>query len=326
MPVRIILIGAVVFLAAWFTVLKPKPESVDVPNINSAVTPQSGLGKAVDKAKVAAGKAVDKAVATSTPAAATSAATTTVAPAPTPSAPPVAIPAEALAKLPSDVAGALQDRKILVLGVFADDPRPWRPLADDDRYVRNALRKTNRYDGEVFVKHVGISKLSTYGSLVNDLHVTQSPSVVLIGPDLKGTVLTGYADRASLNQAISDVRRTSVSPVITDTYLRTANKICGRYETRYTRWSRPTIRGAKAQKAAQKRLAAIIRQYRREIARTPAPTKWKGLKTKWVKVMTSREKAATTGKLSLIDSKAARSLDQAFDAAGLTDCTFIRRS
>ena len=53
MPVRILLIGAVVFLAAWFTVLRPKPESVDVPNIKSAATPQSHLGKAVDKAKAA---------------------------------------------------------------------------------------------------------------------------------------------------------------------------------------------------------------------------------------------------------------------------------
>ena len=330
MPVRIILIGAVVFLAAWFTVLRPKPETVDVPQVQSAATPQSGLGRAVDKAKVAAGKAVDKATATSTPAPATAATTTTTAPAPTPApAPPVAIPAEALAKLPSDVAGALKDRKVLVLGVFADDPKAWRPLADDDRYVRNALRKTNRYDGDVFVKHVGISKLSTYGPLVNDLHVTQSPSVVLIGPDLKGTVLTGYADRVALNQAIADVRRSSITPTITDTYLRTANKICGRYETRYTRWSRPTIRGAKADKAAGKSMVAIIRQYRREIARTPAPTKWKGLKAKWVKVMTMRENAAAAvvnGKTATFDSRAARSLDQAFDAAGLTDCTFIRRS
>src|SRR5262245_23660600 len=129
MPVRIILIGAVVFLAAWFTVLRPKPESVDVPNIETAATPQSGLGRAVDKAKAAAGKAVDKAVATSTPAAATSTTTTTPAPTATPAAPPVDIPAEALAKLPSDVAGALKDRKVLVLGVFSDEGKPWRPVA-----------------------------------------------------------------------------------------------------------------------------------------------------------------------------------------------------
>ena len=90
--------------------------------------------------------------------------------------PPIAIPAEELAKLPKDVAAALKERKILVLGVFADGATEWRPMADDDRYVRNALRKTNRYDGDVVVKQVAVSKLSTYGSLVNDLDVNQSPS------------------------------------------------------------------------------------------------------------------------------------------------------
>src|SRR4051812_34911768 len=221
MPVRILLIGAVVFLAAWFTVLRPKPASFDTPPVKTAATPQSGLGKAVDKAKAVAGKAV----ATATPASTTSASPTTAAPTatPAPATPPVAIPAETLAKLPSDVAGALHDHKVLVLGVFADKAKPWRPMADDDRYVRNALRKTNRYDGAVFVKHVAISNLSTYGPLVNDLHVTQSPSVVVIGSDLKGTVLTGYADRVALNQTIADARRTSISPTITDSYLRQAN-------------------------------------------------------------------------------------------------------
>src|SRR5262249_5433417 len=154
---------------------------------------------------------------------------------------------------------ALKDRKILVLGVFADDPKTWRPLADDDRYVRNALRKTNRYDGQVFVKQVGISELSTYGPLVNDLHVSQSPSVVLIGPDLKGTVLTGYADRISLNQAIADVRRASIDPAITDSYLRQANQLCGRYETRATRWSLPTVRGKVPERASYVRIEAIVK-------------------------------------------------------------------
>ena len=79
-------------------------------------------------------------------------------------------------------------------------------MADDDRYVRNALRRTNRYDGDVVVKHVDISKLSTYGALVNDLHVNQSPTVVVIDRELKGRVLTGYVDRISINQTIADAR------------------------------------------------------------------------------------------------------------------------
>src|SRR3954447_23256090 len=158
MPVRIILIGAVVFLAAWFTVLRPKPASVELPPAATA-QPQTSLGKVVAKAKAVAG-------ATATPAAA-STTTTKKAPAPTatPAAP--AIPADALAKLPKDVAGALTARKVIVLGVLSDEATNVRHMADDDRYVRGELAKANRYHGDVFIKQVGINSLSTYGSLVN---------------------------------------------------------------------------------------------------------------------------------------------------------------
>src|SRR4051794_36336869 len=108
MPVRILLIGAVVFLAAWFTVLRPKPASVELPPA-AASQPQTALGKAVAKAR-----AVAVAGATATPAAATATATKAAAKTPAPAAAP-AIPAEALAGLPKDVAGALTARKVLVL-------------------------------------------------------------------------------------------------------------------------------------------------------------------------------------------------------------------
>jgi hypothetical protein len=332
MPVRIILIGAVVFLAAWFTVLRPKPASVELPPATTS-QPHTTLGKAVAKAKAVAG-----ATATATPAAGTAPATKSEAKAPAPAAAPT-VPAEALAKLPKDVAGALRAHKVLVLAVLSDEVSNVRHLADDDRYVRNALAKTNRYHGGVFVKQVGINSLSTYGALVNDLGVTQSPSLVVIDRNLKGTVLTGYVDRVAINQAIADARRDSITPNLTDTYLRQANKICGHYETRAERWSQPTIRGKKAENASIKRLVAVISTYKREIARTPAPAKWRGLKTQWVRVMTMRERAgkawlnahkAGTNELNAIinafDSADAVSLDRRFDRAGLTDCAYIRRS
>ncbi len=127
-PVRIILIGAVVFLAAWFTLLRPKGEPTVPPRRRRPPppprrrpsTPQTGLGRAVDAAKKVAGKA----------------AATTASPPPPPRptahrrrrrprrtsrpqpAAIAAVPAEALAKLPKDVAGALKARKVLVLGVL----------------------------------------------------------------------------------------------------------------------------------------------------------------------------------------------------------------
>ena len=72
------------------------------------------------------------------------------------------------------------ERKVLVLAVLSKDAKPWRPVADDDRYVNNALKKTNRYQGDVVVKRVAFDNLSTYGPLVNDLDVGQSPSIVVI--------------------------------------------------------------------------------------------------------------------------------------------------
>ncbi len=146
MPVRILLIGAVVFLAAWFTILRPKPAAVDAPQLTQTTTtapaatstPETALGRAVAKAKAVA-------VATSTPAAAgtqtqTQTATTAATATPTP-VPAVNVPAEELAKLPKDVAGALTSHKVLVLAVLSDEISKIRPLADDDRYVRNSLRQ-----------------------------------------------------------------------------------------------------------------------------------------------------------------------------------------
>ena len=130
-----------------------------------------------------------------------------------------------------------------MLGVFADEATNWRPMADDDRYVRNALKKSNRYDGEVFAKNIDLAQLSTYGPLVNDLGVTQSPSVVVIDRNLKGTVLTGYVDRIAINQAIADARRASIDPAIEDEFLRSANELCARFKLRYSRFSGPTIHG-----------------------------------------------------------------------------------
>jgi hypothetical protein len=339
-PVRILLIGAVVFLAAWFTVLRPKSEPVPPPTASTTTTPvatatpQTGLGKAVDAAKKAAG-VKPEAGATATPA--TGSATTSAPETKPTNAAIAAVPADALAKLPKSVAGALQARKVLVLAVLSKDAERWRPQADDDRYVRNALKRTNRYDGDVVVKTVGLDKLSIYGALVNDLDVTQSPSIVVIDRNLKGTVLTGYVDRIAINQAIADARRASITPNITDSYLRQANRLCSRYETRATRWSMPTIRGPKAEKKAIARAEALIGSYLHGISRTPAPAKWRPLKSEWVKVMKMRKR--TMHGLRSVDSyaefvalsatwdvKAVRKLDKQFNAAGLTDCAINRTS
>jgi hypothetical protein len=218
-----------------------------------------------------------------------------------------------------------------VLAVFGDEAVRWRPLADDERFVRNQLRKTNRYDGGVFVKQIPAGKLSGYGSLVNALDISQTPSVVVIDRDLKGTVLTGYVDRIAINQAIADARRDSIEPDISIAYLRKSNATCGHLETRLSRWSHPTVKGKKPLKAANQRRLGIIRQYRRLIARTAAPAKFARLKKQWLKVMNANERraaAAVTSRKPVAGASAAdvATLDGMFNAAGLTDCASNRRS
>lgn len=338
-PVRILLIGAVVAIAAWFTILKPKPVTAetDVPTQSVA---QTAYGKAVTKAKNVATKVATTADAAATPTAADDGA---AAPAATPepaAQPPIAIPDEELAKLPKTVAAALKERKILVLGVFADGETKWRPMADDDRYVRNALRKTNRYDGDVVVKQVDISKLSTYGTLVNDLHVNQSPSVVVIDRELKGRVLTGYVDRISINQTIADARDATTTPAIADAYLRELNAYCGDYKLRVARESFPTVRGKKPWLAYFHRLATLDRSYQRKLTATDAPAKWRSLKARFLKVVGSTAKA-TASMEALVkrgDLTAARKLeddvlaldtgklDRRFNDLGVTNCVYNRRS
>jgi hypothetical protein len=334
---RILLIGAVVFLAAWFTILKPK--SADVPPATTTSTtqqpPASSAGAAVDAAKKAAGATTETAPTQTAP-------ETKTAPAPAPEAAPAAatIPAEALAKLPKGVAAALEAKKVLVLGVFADDAKPWRPMSDDDRYTRNALREANRYDGGVFVKNVGIDKLSTYGPLVNDLHVNQSPAVVVIDGNLKGRVLTGYVDRIAINQVIADARDAGVEPDITDPFLRELNAICGRYDVRTNRWSLPTVRGKKARVASLDRLIAIVDAYHGAAGRLKAPAKWRSLKAQTVqaiddvevalremkKAYAAGDRTAWNAALASVDDRAAARLDRRYDELGATECVSNRRS
>ena len=73
--------------------------------------------------------------------------------------------------------------------------------------MRNALRKVNRYDGQVLVKRVPVGALVQYAPLVGDLQVDQTPSIVVIDGKLHGTVLAGYVDKVSINQAIADAAR-----------------------------------------------------------------------------------------------------------------------
>jgi hypothetical protein len=355
-PLRILIAGAFVFLALWFTLLRPKSSDTSAPvaatptpptgNVNTGAPAVTGLGKVVQKAKTtvagaeasaraAAGEGTATATATPATGSATGSATKST---PAPQAAAVAIPADVLAKLPTDVAGALTARKVLVLGVISDDAKPWRPIGDDDRYVGDTLAHLNRYGGDVFVKQVPLGQLATYGPLVNDLGVNQTPSVVVIDRDLKAEVLTGYVDAGAIDQTIADARDRSTNPRISDPYLRRLDDVCGQYFVRIDRWSLPTVSGQQAFNQSLARGRTIFAQYRGAVARIPAPAKWRGLKRQFVRVMDLRVTGFRKGSTALrhndlagavnavqtFDFAQVRKLDHRFDVAGVTGCSIGR--
>jgi hypothetical protein len=347
-PVRILLVGAIVFLAAWFTVLRPKSASTAAPAATPVATatgtPTDGLGRAVAKARgaaataeTAAKAAAGESTAKTQPQAQTGTATKSPQVREVKA---VAIPDNVLAKLPHDVSRALNAQDTIVLGVIADRATELRPLADDDRYVRNALSRVNTYDGAVLVKVVPVSQLVRYAPLVGDLEINQTPSVVVIDHKLRGTVLTGYVDRISINQAIADARANGVRPLIPDPYLRKLSATCTQWTTHQDRWSYPTIPGRKALKSSMDRRVRLETRYRAIFTDLAAPKRWRSLKAEFVaalksydaslvrqtKAIKAHDHHAWVTATESFDTGRFRKLDARLDDLGVTGCVSNRRS
>jgi hypothetical protein len=348
---RILLAGAAVFLALWFTILRPKAEEVPPAtttttpgNVNTGQPAQSEAGKIVEKAKTAATEAEGAAKAAAgetTDATKTTPGTATTTAPDAKADPAVAVSAAQLDKLPKDVAKAVTGHKVMVLAVLADKGKHWRPMADDDRFVRNTLKTVNRYDGDVFVKQVPLAKIDSYGVIMNDLDINQTPSVVVVDSKLKANVIEGYLDRVSINQAIADARGDSISPLITGDYLKSANKICANWNVSSERWSAPTVNGKPAAIGSMERQVFEFRSFHAAVTNLAAPTRWRGLRKQWLKVVVADQrvlekalKAAKKSKhpaatwnsaiLASHDLKDVRKLDARFNDAGLTSCAINR--
>jgi hypothetical protein len=218
-PLRILIIGSVVFLAAWFVFLKPGGQTATpaatapvatattVPAKDTSATTSSSAGAAVQKAEAAkqaseassaasAGESTPSTTASSTGGAA--ATTTTPAAKPTPAGSPDKSAATAKATaLPLPVAKAVAAKKVLVL-LF------WNPKASDDRAVRNAVEGLPRHKGKVVVQIADVNQIARYAPITRGVEVTQSPSVVVVDRELKGNLLVGYNDRQTIDQAVQD--------------------------------------------------------------------------------------------------------------------------
>jgi hypothetical protein len=276
LPIRIVVAVAAVFLVAWMTVLKPKstedlsaPAPITTGNVATGKPAVSAPGKLAEKAKSAVANANQKqsaamgetAGSTTKTAPAAGSATTTQPSAP--AAKPAAKP-DALAGVPTRVANAIRKQKVVVLGFFG-------AKAADDRDVRKAMFKADRWDGRVFVTSASINKVSKWGRIARGVDVQQSPTVVVIGTDLKATPLVGYVDTRSINQAVVDSLH-NTGGLFTNATTRGINRACATAASALYATPSPSSRreALRTSKRVSARLHTFVGDLRAITASTPA--------------------------------------------------------
>jgi hypothetical protein len=99
------------------------------------------------------------------------------------------------AGLPSDVARALNARKVVVLFFY-------EPAASDDQATRAAIRAVRAAGGTLFQDTV--AHISDYRRLVSTVGISQSPAMVVIDRNRKAKLLQGYLDSGTIKQTVRD--------------------------------------------------------------------------------------------------------------------------
>ena len=79
------------------------------------------------------------------------------------------------------------------------------PRGLDDRLVLKSVRTVDRKTKAVVLTDP-VDAVERYGRLVQDLGVSQAPSIVLIDRSGNARLIEGYVDTESLTQAVADAR------------------------------------------------------------------------------------------------------------------------
>jgi hypothetical protein len=229
-PIRIVLVAAIAFLGAYMLFLRPKDEVIPpaepAPNVQTGAPAVSQPGKVAEAAQGAVAAAdgqlkqqesVDG-VDAGEAAAGSKTTTTKTSPSTTPPTPEA--PSLDLAGLPKPIAKAIRHNKILVL-LF------WNRKSADDKAVHAALAHVDRWDGRVSVQSAPIKKISKYGRIARGVDVEQSPTVVVVDPQLRADTLVGYVDSDTIDQSVMDALRSS-GGLFKDAYLRKVDHVCAK--------------------------------------------------------------------------------------------------
>jgi hypothetical protein len=256
-PIRILLVAFIGLVAVYMLFLRPKPVEAGPAAAPTAATPvpakdpgaatssgsgaivQSAVKKTTDaaaQAKVAAGEnpgglADDGTVATGTTAA------TGTTPAGTQTGATAAISTQTLASLPKDVRRAVRKHKVIALLFYNN-------RSSDDRAVRRALAKVDRYGGQVFVDAHWIKSVAKYQAITRGVDVEQSPTIVIADRNLKAETLVGYADSETIDQAVVDAILASGGSLIKNPYYRKIDALCSATESQFQSLPKPASTAA----------------------------------------------------------------------------------
>lgn len=228
-PYRIVLAGGLVFLLLWVAVLRPKGET-GTPAVDPALVAKmqdkaaaanaapgtAGLGRAVSGAKNAV--AGSDASAARSEAAAGSVGGTEApvgAAAAAAAAPPgsAAAPASASAgTAPAGVASTTStDPSAPILASLGAGKAAVLLFstagASEDAFVRAALGRIDRHGGRVLVRTVPIGDVGDYEAITRGVQITQSPTVLVIGPKRTAKAVVGFTETAEIDQLVSDALR-----------------------------------------------------------------------------------------------------------------------
>jgi hypothetical protein len=276
-PIRVLLLCAVAFLAAWMLFLRPKEAAVEpppaAPNVETGEPAVSQPGKVAEAAQEAvdaansqlqAQESVDG-VDAGESAAAGSAATRSASGGKGGGA--AAIPAD-LKGVPKPVAKAIGKQQVLVL-LF------WNRESADDREVKRALAKVDRWDGRVYVHDAPIKSISKYGRITRGANVEQSPTVVVVDTELRADTVVGYVDAASIDQMVVDAFRNS-GGLFEDKYLAKVNEACATYSNSI--WTIPAADNGREYAGIFSSSSRKLARFERSFKAIKAPRKWTGFK------------------------------------------------
>jgi hypothetical protein len=281
-PIRIVLVAAVALLGAWMLFLRPKTETAAPAPATTATAPGvKGLTDDVAKAKAASktSDATSSKIQSATggqDATATSPATRSEAGSPAGTA---ASGDADTAGLPVRVQKALDAKKVLVLFFY-------NPKSADDRAVRRAVKKVDRWEGEVVVQAADVKSVSRYAKVANGADVAQTPTVVVVDRNAKAERLVGYQDTRSIDQAVVDALRNS-GVLIKDPYLSKLNQVCRSAGESIFSIPQATQRGAEVRTAMhsyENRAGRFVTRFKA----VKAPARWNAFRAASVAELTTQ--------------------------------------